>query len=138
MKDKQAIIEIIKKLIGKEYIYEYDVKYSDIDRMDFANNVVYFDWFQTARIEFLKFYGLNYVLELENNDIVLPVRKADIHYKKPIKYGQNLKIKVLFEKFSNDRIINFSCKIFDGDLKNIYTTANFELVIVKLKDSIFV
>tara|TARA_B100000575_G_scaffold293861_1_gene306754 strand:- start:2342 stop:2773 length:432 start_codon:yes stop_codon:yes gene_type:complete len=62
------------------------VRYSETDQMGIVHHSNYLKFFELARIEWLDDLGMPYD-EIENNNIILPVVKCDIHFLSPLKFG---------------------------------------------------
>lgn len=67
------------------------VRYADTDKMGVVYYGKYFEYFEVARTEMLREYGLPYV-DLEESGIMLPVTAASARYFKGAKYDDMLRI----------------------------------------------
>lgn len=87
--DKPALIE---------YTHELRSRYGETDRMGYVYYGRYLEYFEVARTEMIRSYGLSY-REMEESGIMLPVIHAETEYKMPILYDEIMHIKVMvFDK----------------------------------------
>jgi acyl-CoA thioester hydrolase len=68
---------------------EIRVRFSETDKMQFLHNVKYIEYFEVARTEMLRHYGLPYK-EIENNGYEMPVTQTFVKYKSPAYYDELL------------------------------------------------
>lgn len=61
------------------------VRYSETDRMGIVYNANYLSWFEVARTEYCRKFGLTY-REWEEKGFFLPVSEAYCRYKSPARY----------------------------------------------------
>lgn len=69
------------------------MRYAECDQMGFVHHSVYAVYFEEARTEILRSFGLIYA-EMENEGIIMPVRSMQITFFKAAKYDDLLTIKV--------------------------------------------
>ncbi len=74
-----------------EHTAEIRVRYADTDKMGVVYYGKYFEYFEVARTEMLREYGLPYA-DLEASGIMLPVSEASAKYFKGAKYDDLLQI----------------------------------------------
>jgi acyl-CoA thioester hydrolase len=74
-----------------EYVAELRVRYADTDKMGVVYYGKYFEYFEVARTEMLRDYGLPYA-DLEASGVMLPVSEASAKYLKGAKYDDLLRI----------------------------------------------
>jgi acyl-CoA thioester hydrolase len=65
-----------------------DVRFSEVDALQIVWHGNYFKYFEDGREAFAKTYGIDYLYFYEEG-FLLPVVKADINFKKMLKYGDN-------------------------------------------------
>ncbi len=86
------------KFPSQEPIIEYDhllrPRYSETDKMGYVYNARYLEYFEIARTEMIRSYGLSY-RKMEDEGIMLPVINAELEYKSPMFYDEEVIIKVL-------------------------------------------
>lgn len=111
-----------------EHTFETKVYYSDTDAYGVVWHGAYLRWLEKGRIDFCEQKGFNLV-DLKNDDIVLPVASLDIKYKVPAKLNDDLIIKTeVFE--ITPLYITFCQKIYDKDLKTLFIEAKVKVVAV--------
>lgn len=74
-----------------EHTAEIRVRYADTDKMGVVYYGKYFEYFEVARTEMLREYGLPYA-ELEATGVMLPVSEASAKYLKGAQYDDLLRI----------------------------------------------
>lgn len=79
------------------------VRYSETDQMGFVYYGNYSSYFEVARVEWLRNYGVSYK-ELEQQGILMPVVHYSIDYLKPAFYDDLLTIKVWLEEMPTNKI----------------------------------
>lgn len=67
------------------------VRYADTDQMGVAYHANYFVWFEVARTDWLRAFGVTY-RELEAEGLFLPVIEASCQYRAPARYDDELQI----------------------------------------------
>jgi len=75
----------------------FQVDYADTDAMAVAHHASYFRWFERARVEWLRHLGLSY-FEMEREGYLLPLRSAEIKYRKPLRFDDRPEVEVWVEK----------------------------------------
>ena len=74
-----------------EHTTRIRVRYADTDQMGFAYYARYLEWFEVGRTEMLRALSLPYV-EIEKQEIALPVLEVSCKYRKPALYDQLLRV----------------------------------------------
>ncbi|HET6510916.1 MAG TPA: thioesterase family protein [Candidatus Kapabacteria bacterium] len=74
-----------------EHVAEIRVRYADTDKMGVVYYGKYFEYFEVARTEMLREYGLPYA-DLEATGVMLPVSEASAKYYRGAKYDDLLRI----------------------------------------------
>lgn len=90
------------KLPDKPVLIEYDYflrcRYGETDKMGYVYHGTYLDYFEVARTEMIRSYGITYSV-MEEEGIMLPVINAQLNFKAPVYYDEEMLIKVLiFDK----------------------------------------
>lgn len=67
------------------------VRYAETDAMSVVHHSRYFVWLELARVEWLKSLGINYK-DMEQEGLFLPVVQADLSYKAPAFFDDEIKI----------------------------------------------
>jgi acyl-CoA thioester hydrolase len=73
--------------------HQIRVRYGECDQMGFVHHSVYALYFEEARTEILREFGLVYKT-MEEEGIIMPVRSMNIEFKQAAKYDDLLTIKV--------------------------------------------
>ena len=111
-----------------EHTFETKVYYSDTDAYGVVWHGAYLRWLEKGRIDFCEQKGFNLV-DLKNDDIVLPVASLDIKYKVPAKLNDDLIIKTeVFE--ITPLYITFCQRIYNKDLTTMFIEAKVKVVAV--------
>lgn len=67
------------------------VRYSETDKMGVVYNANYLDWFEVARTELCRLWGVPYT-EWENDGLMLPVVESHCRYKHPALYDDQVQL----------------------------------------------
>ena len=67
------------------------VRYAETDAMGVVHHSRYFVWLELTRVEWLKSLGINYK-DMEREGFFLPVVQADLSYKAPAFFDDEVKI----------------------------------------------
>lgn len=78
-----------------EHCTELRVRYKETDRMGVVYYSNYLVWFEVARTELFRFYGLVYK-DLEEKGFFLPVVECSCRYKMPVRYDDLVRITTCF------------------------------------------
>jgi acyl-CoA thioester hydrolase len=73
--------------------FYYKIRYAETDQMGVVHHANYLLYLEQARIDWLEKKGVNYA-ELEEQGIMLPVYNINIDYKRPIRFGDTVKVDV--------------------------------------------
>jgi acyl-CoA thioester hydrolase len=68
-------------------------RYSETDKMGYVYYGRYLEYFEAARTEMIRAVGISYS-QLEDDGIMLPVIYAQVQYKSPIYYDEEMNIEV--------------------------------------------
>ncbi len=74
-----------------------DVRYSETDKMGIVYHSRYFPWFEVARDNYCKFYGLNYV-DMEGMGMMMPLADCYCRFHKGATYGDTVYVYVKLKK----------------------------------------
>jgi acyl-CoA thioester hydrolase len=83
---------------------EFDVRFSEVDSMNIVWHGSYALYFEDAREEFGRIYGLSYRLYLENKSPA-PLVELSFKYLKPLLYGQRARVDITFRNTPAARIV---------------------------------
>ncbi len=106
------------------------VRYSETDQMAYVYYGNYAQYFEIARVEWLRKLGISYK-KLEEDGIMLPVLKLEVNYHKPAKYDDLLTIKTIVKKKPSVRI-EFHFEIYN-EQRVLLTTGFTSLVFIDIK-----
>jgi len=111
---------MIKTLIDKT---EVKVRFGEVDSMGIVWHGNYVKYIEEGRESFGHKYGISY-LDIYANDVMAPVVKMNIDFKKQVQYGDKLIIETEYVNTAAAKII-FNYKIFrksDNELMAVATT----------------
>ncbi len=104
------------------------VYYSDTDAFGVVWHGSYLRWLEMGRVELCEKYGLN-MLELEKQDIVLPVTNMNIRYKSSGKLNDIVLIETSIKKLTPVTIV-FEQTIKNQSTGKLFLQAEFEVVAI--------
>jgi acyl-CoA thioester hydrolase len=76
------------ELAGQPVVVTLPIQWGDQDAFGHVNGVVYFRWFETARIEYLNRGGLGHLMSQEGMGPILAAIKCD--YRRQLKYPDTI------------------------------------------------
>jgi acyl-CoA thioester hydrolase len=79
------------------------VRYAETDQMGIAWHGNFLAWFEVARTDLLRLYGMSY-RELEQRDLRLPVIETGVRYLRPARYDDELEVHARLEEISGARL----------------------------------
>jgi acyl-CoA thioester hydrolase len=92
------------------YKTEIRVRFCETDKMQFLHHAKYIEYFEVARTEMLRYYGLPYKT-IEDNGIEMPVMEISIKYKNAAFYDELLIVEASVNKINTPKVhINY--KVF--------------------------
>ena len=106
------------------------VRYSETDQMGYVYYGIYAQYFEVARVEFLRDLGIRYK-DLELKGIALPVVNYNIDYKHPAYYDDNLEIQTKISDIKKYKII-FKYETYNEE-KTLLNVAETSLVFINMK-----
>jgi acyl-CoA thioester hydrolase len=83
---------------------EVPVRFSETDAMGVVWHGNYLKFFEDAREQFGRDYGIDY-LEVHHNGYFIPIVKSEISHKASIFYGDGAKIEVVLEQHDSAKIV---------------------------------
>ena len=86
-----------------EFDYVLRRRYGETDKMGYVYYGRYLEYFEVARTEMIRSYGLSY-RKMEDEGVMLPVIHAELEYKSPVFYDEEIIIKVLVFEVPNVRL----------------------------------
>jgi len=103
------------------------VRYGETDQMGVVYHANYATYFEVARTEWLRAYGMTYK-NMEASGIMLPVVSLNISYKKPARYDDLLKVKTSVKKLPSVAI-EFIYELYN-DREELLATGETKLAFV--------
>lgn len=108
---------------------ELEVRFSEVDLMKVVWHGSYPLYFEDAREEFGREWGLSYQQYMDKQ-IFAPIVELNIKYKKPIIYGDKPVVRITYVPTSAAKVI-FEYEIFNPQDGSIYATARSVQVFMK-------
>lgn len=90
---------------------EIDIRFSEVDSMNFVWHGAYSLYFEDAREAFGQKYGLGYLFIFDNG-CYAPLVDLTFHYKKPLVYGMHPRVDIFYRPTEAAKII-FDYEIHD-------------------------
>ena len=110
------------------HILKNKVYYSVTDAYGVVWHGSYLRWLEAGRVEWCEMLGYN-LIDLENQDIVLPVTNLNVRYKASAKLNDNIIIETKISKF-NGLSVTFSQAIKSADTLKTFIEAEVDGVAV--------
>ena len=85
-----------KKLMNNSQVnmdFLYKIRYAETDQMGVVHHANYALYLEQARIDWLEKKGLDYS-KLEKDGIMLPVLKMGLEFKKPLYFGDTVRVNI--------------------------------------------
>ena len=101
---------------------EFEVRFSEVDSMNIVWHGAYALYFEDAREEFGKKYGLRY-LDIFGNGYYAPLVDLKFSYKKPLIYGRKARTDISLRNTEAAKII-FDYEIYDLEDGSLVATGN--------------
>jgi acyl-CoA thioester hydrolase len=86
-------------------------RYSETDQMGIIHHANYLIYLEQARLEWLSQLGFSYI-KMEEDGVLLPVYNIDITYKNPIKFGDEITVRISLQSIPTTRVV------FDYEIVN--------------------
>jgi acyl-CoA thioester hydrolase len=83
--------------------HELRVRYQETDQMGVVYHANYLNWFEIGRTEWIRSRGMTYE-ELEKRGLLLPLTDAEIKFRLPARYDDQLAVYTKVIEFSSVRI----------------------------------
>ena len=84
--------------------YTHKVQYYETDKMGVVHHSNYIRWMEEARVAFLDENGYGYV-RLEADGIISPVTGIECQYKRPVRFGDAVMIRVTIAEYRGVRLV---------------------------------
>ena len=118
-----------------KHTFEQKVYYSDTDAYGVVWHGAYLRWFEMGRVMWCEMTGHN-LIDLKNQDIVLPVVGLNIRYKSSAKLNDEIIIETSIEKCSN-LSVTFKQFIKSKETGKIFTEASVEVVAINNEGKLY-
>jgi acyl-CoA thioester hydrolase len=92
------------------YKTEIRVRFCETDKMQFLHHAKYIEYFEVARTEMLRHYGLPYK-SIEDNGIEMPVMEISVKYRNAAFYDELLTVEASICKINSPKV-HIDYKIF--------------------------
>jgi len=110
-KGSGLIREEVKLKVSKEF----DVRFSEVDSMNIVWHGAYALYFEDAREEFGRAYGLSYQL-YKSYECPAPLVEINFRYIKPLLYGQRARVDIVFRNTPAAKIVfDYEIHLTDDD-----------------------
>lgn len=109
-------------------VFRQKVYYSDTDAYGVVWHGAYLRWLEMGRVDWCEERGHN-LIELENQNIVLPVVNLNVRYKSSARLNDDLIIETSVTKF-NGLSVTFYQVIKSFDSKKVFIEAEVEVVAI--------
>src|SRR6516164_5397729 len=86
-----------------EHTITIRVRYPETDAMGFVHHSRYLQYFEMGRVELLRSHGHSYA-DLERAGVLFVVVRAEVRYKSPARYDDELSLTTRIEKQTHVRI----------------------------------
>ncbi|MEX2478474.1 MAG: thioesterase family protein [Gracilimonas sp.] len=114
-----------------DYTHTLRSRYGETDRMGYVYYGRYLEYFEVARTEMIRDAGLSY-REMEDSGIMLPVIHAELDYKIPILYDDEMFIKVMVYDIPTVRLQTFY-EVTTSQTKDIHVYGEVSLCFMDAK-----
>jgi acyl-CoA thioester hydrolase len=108
----------------------YKIRYAETDQMGVVHHSNYALYLEQARIDWLEKKGLDYS-KLEKDGIMLPVLKMAFEFKKPLYFGEAVRVQISLIEEPKVRI-KFDYKLYNPS-NDLVATAQIELAFISTK-----
>ena len=88
--------------MSTEHTISIRVRYPEVDAMGYLHHSRYLQYFEMGRIEFLRALGFSYA-DMEREGVFFVVTKAEIRFKAPAKYDEELTLTTRVERQTHVR-----------------------------------
>ncbi|WP_144211828.1 acyl-CoA thioesterase [Shewanella donghaensis] len=111
-------------------ITEIPVAWGEMDALNHVNNVVYFRYFETARIDF--FNQINMLKYLKETSIGPVLNETQARFKRPVTFPDTVLVSVSISDIQQDRFV-MHYRIFSKAQQAITTTGSAKVVMFNFK-----
>lgn len=107
---------------------EFEVRFSEVDSMNIVWHGSYALYFEDAREEFGRVYGLSYQLYFEN-ECPAPLVELNFKYIRPLLHGQRARVDITFRNTRAAKIV-FDYEIYLTEDNSLVTTGTSTQVFI--------
>lgn len=118
-----------------KHSFEQKVYYSDTDAYGVVWHGSYIRWLEMGRIELCGTMGYS-LIELEAQNIVLPVTNINLRYKAPAKLNDEIVIETHVQKF-NSLSVTFEQRILNKNTNKLLVEALVDLVAINKEGKLY-
>ena len=114
----------------KRGLWRLRVTYADTDKAQIVHHASYLRYLEIARIEFLRENGFDYAAFERDTDMGLPVVEANLRYRAPARFDDELEITLGVERLGNTsmvsaiRIAREADTLVEGRIVHIFVRAD--------------
>jgi acyl-CoA thioester hydrolase len=95
---------------------EIEVRYAETDQMGVVYHANYLVWMEVGRTQLIQDLGFSYA-DMEKEGIISPVIDLQVQYKKPMKYGETVKVHTWIEAYNGFKVAyGYEMYTPDGEL----------------------
>lgn len=103
----------------KKSITSITVRYGETDMMGIVHHSVYALYYEQARVDFIKLFGVTYK-ELEEKGLMLPLICLECRYKKALYFSDEITVEAFVEEIRPSRI-KFGYNIYNSENELVNT-----------------
>lgn len=107
-----------------------DIRFSEVDSMNIVWHGSYALYFEDAREEFGRKYGLEY-LHIYENGFYAPLVELHFNYKKPLQYQHQARVKITYRPSDAAKLI-FDYEVFDLETNELAATGHSVQVFINM------
>ena len=129
------------------FLYKHRVRYYETDKMGVAHHSSFVMWFENARIEFLRHFGVDYK-GIEDKGFNLAVVEVSGRFLKPVFFDEEISVKVALSRFDGTyakfdyEVLNDRSVVVKGYSKHLVVDKNLktsklpEKIVEKIKEKV--
>ncbi len=110
--------------VTAESWYRHFVSYGETDTMGVLYYAEYLHIYERARSHFIREHGMSYA-EVEERGIILPVREAQSRYRTPVRFDDEIFVRVGISKWKRASMI-FAYEVWNKDKTVLHATGMTE------------
>ena len=95
---------------------EIEIRYAETDQMGVVYHANYLVWMEVGRTQLISDLGFSYA-DMEKEGIISPVIDLQVQYKKPMKYGETVRVHTWIEEYNGFKVAyGYEMYTPDGEL----------------------